>query len=496
MDLFIAVGFFGEIFRVNIRFRYCFRLFATVYSRILATVFKAHRPRVGLSVSEEKIVSNRFGFGLLCGLFLLPPAIFAQSAPLVQDSYVVPGNASNYGSATTLNVGGASADQALVQFDLTQLPAGTTGSSISKATLIMFVTKLAAAGTVNFSVANGTWTESGVNGNNAPVAAASVASGVAINTGGDYVAVDATAAVQAWLNGTTNSGFIITPNTLSGINVSFDSKESTTTSHPAVLSITLVGSGGAAGATGATGPTGPTGAGTTGATGATGPTGTNGSSGATGPTGATGAGTAGATGATGPTGTNGSNGATGATGPTGTNGSNGATGATGPTGTNGSNGATGATGPNGATGPAGTAGPTGANGAAGATGAQGPAGTAGAAGATGPTGTSTGTVLSTIASESAGSQNTPLASGTVPTTAVVVFVTDNKTVTLPTAASAGVGHVLYLLDEPPVTDGFTINVASSSGDEFNNGDGSTGTSLSGQTNLYLVSDGVHHWFVK
>ena len=83
--------------------------------------------------------------------------------------------------------------------------------------------------------------ESGVNGNNAPVPAASVASTVAVNNGSDYVAVDATAAVQAWLSGTTNSGFIITPNT--GVNISFDSKESTTTSHPAILSITLVGSG-------------------------------------------------------------------------------------------------------------------------------------------------------------------------------------------------------------------------------------------------------------
>jgi len=58
-----------------------------------------------VSVSEEKIVSNRFRFGFLCGLFLLTPAIFAQSAPLVQDSYVVPGSTSTYGAATTLNVG-------------------------------------------------------------------------------------------------------------------------------------------------------------------------------------------------------------------------------------------------------------------------------------------------------------------------------------------------------------------------------------------------------
>src|SRR5580692_7729951 len=136
-----------------------------------------------------KIFSSFTGTLALCALVFLPIAAFAQSAPLVQDSYVVPGSATNYGAAPTLNVGGASSDQALVQFDLTQLPAGTTASSISKATLIVFATKLTAAGTVNFSVANGTWTESGVNGTNAPVAAASVASGVVINNGGDYIAV-------------------------------------------------------------------------------------------------------------------------------------------------------------------------------------------------------------------------------------------------------------------------------------------------------------------
>ena len=242
-----------------------------------------------------KDLRNRFGFGLLCGLLLLPAAVFAQSAPLVQDSYVAPGSTTNYGAATTPNVGGASNDQALVQFDLTPLPAGTTAGSIAKATLILFVTKLAAPGTVNFSVANGTWTESGVNGTNAPAVGASVASGVAINNGSDYVAVDATAAVQAWVTTPgSNNGFMITPNTVSGVSISLDSKESTTTSHPAILSITLMGIGGAAGATGATGPTGATGAGTTGAAGPTGPTGV------------------------GINGTNGNNGATGATGPAGT----------------------------------------------------------------------------------------------------------------------------------------------------------------------------------
>src|ERR1700684_677223 len=114
-----------------------------------------------------KITVRLAGASALCALVLLPVAGFAESAPLVQDSYVVPGSATNYGSATTLNVGGASNDQALVQFDLSQLPVGTTAGTIAKATLIVFVTKLGNTGTVNFDTVSAAtpWTELGVNGN-------------------------------------------------------------------------------------------------------------------------------------------------------------------------------------------------------------------------------------------------------------------------------------------------------------------------------------------
>lgn len=291
---------------------------------------------------------------LLCGLAVVPIAAMAQNVPLVQDSYVIPGNGVNFGSATTMNVGGPNSAQALAQFDLTALPAGTTSAQIAKATLTLFLNKVGAAGTVNISVANGGWTEFGVTGNNAPVAAASVASGVLASTASEYITVDATAAVQAWLTATTNSGFIITPND-GVVNVAFDTKESATTSHPATLTIVLASSGargatGATGPTGTTGATGPTGAGTTGATGATGATGVTGPAGATGVTGP-----AGATGATGSTGATGATGATGV----GTTGATGPAGATGTSGTNGTNGSNGSAGPAGPTGPTGGAGGTG-----------------------------------------------------------------------------------------------------------------------------------------
>jgi hypothetical protein len=225
-------------------------------------------------------MKNKLVRTLFCGLAMLPVAAVAQTVPLTQDAYIVPANGINFGTASTINVGGPNSSAALVQFDLSALPSGTTAASVAKATLTVFVNKVGAPGTVDISVANGPWSELTVSGTNgAPVPAAAVASGVAIATPADYVFVDATAAVKSWLSGSpSNNGFIITP-AGGGVNVAFDSKESATTSHPATLAIMLTASG-AVGPTGATGPAGPPGA-----TGATGLAGANGATGATGTTG-------------------------------------------------------------------------------------------------------------------------------------------------------------------------------------------------------------------
>jgi hypothetical protein len=320
----------------------------------------------------ESIVSNQIARLLLCGLAIAPVASLAQTVPLAQDSYFVPSSSANYGSAQTLDVGGSKASVVLVQFDMSTLPAGLTSANIAKATLALFVNNCGASqhfrfpfdtnsgfdtcqGSVNIYEADGAWSELEVNGHNNPVAGAVVASDVPISAANKYIYVDATAAVQNWVGGAPNDGFIIKPNA-GGVNVEFDSKESTTTSHPATLTIVLAFSG-PAGSAGAPGSTGAPGAiGVTGVIGATGPIGV--------------------------TGATGTPGVTGLTGVTGASGATGATGALGATGPAGVTGATGATGPTGATGVAGPTGPTGGTGATGATGFTGPPGATGATGAT------------------------------------------------------------------------------------------------------------------
>jgi hypothetical protein len=206
---------------------------------------------------------------------LFAPAAWAQGV-LTGHTYITTTNAAaNYGTAVSMNVvGGATA---LVEFSLGTLPAGLTPSQIQTASLIVFVNRTTAAGNVAlYSVVPG-WSETGVTQTAPPsLTGTPFATAVAVNQTG-YVVVNVTAQVQAALSLGAVS-FAIGADSGSSVAASLDTKESTTTSHPAQLQIT-VASDGPQGATGATGTVGPTGA-----------TGANGSNGANGPTGANGAG--------------------------------------------------------------------------------------------------------------------------------------------------------------------------------------------------------------
>jgi hypothetical protein len=335
---------------------------------------------------------NLFILGVILGAAVLTQgAAWAQSVPLIGDAFFSGTAASGIGP--TLNVGGPTLFTGLIQFDLTRLPAGTTASSVSKATLRLFVSRVGAAGSINVYNALGAWNELTVNSGNAPSAGTLLGGPIPVPAPNTYISVDVTFQVQSWITSpVTNNGFLMQG---SGGGFAFiDSKESGSTSHPALLEVDLFGASGTSGARGPTGPAGliggtgatgslgsPGGAGATGPTGPVGLTGPTGSIGNSGATGATGA--AGPTGLIGPTGATGATGSAGNTGPTGAAGPTGLVGSTGPVGTTGSPGNPGGTGPAGPIGPTGLAGTTGATGINGATG---PMGVRGPTGATGPTG--------------------------------------------------------------------------------------------------------------
>ncbi len=306
------------------------------------------RPQLRLRVGSAVLLG-------VCAYFYAATAWGAQ-ATLAADAHVnsaMP--ATNSGAISNLNVGGGYT--ALLQFDLSQLPVGTTSAQVSRAVLRVYANRVTTPGQVTISSVTGTWGEYSVTFATEPAVGSSVGT-FPVSQAEAFVAVDVTSLVQGWINNpATNNGLALSAGTAM---VQFDSKENDQTAHAATLDVELVDAGPA---------------GVAGANGTVGIAGANGAAGATGLAGATGS--AGSTGLTG---------AVGATGPNGLVGIQGLTGAAGQAGSTGAQGSTGAAGQQGPIGPAGTIGAQGLQGIMGQAGAQGIPGVTGATGLSGPLG--------------------------------------------------------------------------------------------------------------
>jgi hypothetical protein len=155
----------------------------------------------------------------------------------------------NLGTKTVLDVE-SGAQTTYIQFDLSSIPAGYTSASIAKATLKMYVNAVTAAGSFNVDFVNGTWSEKTVTASVSPALGTTIVGSVPLTSANvhDYILIDVTAAVGAWLDGTEpNDGIALVAN--SPLNASFDSKENTTNSHPAELDIVFAGGGTISGVT-------------------------------------------------------------------------------------------------------------------------------------------------------------------------------------------------------------------------------------------------------
>jgi hypothetical protein len=168
-------------------------------------------------------------------------AAHAQITPL-GDAYTNTADSTkNYGSQTLLDVDGAS-QITYIQFPLTSIPAG---ASVSQATLKLYVNAVTTPGSFNVDYVNTAWTESTIDASNAPTPGTTIASNVNVTTAdkNQYILINVTSAVQAWLDGTeTNNGLALVAN--STFDATFDSKENTATSHPAELDIAYAGGDG------------------------------------------------------------------------------------------------------------------------------------------------------------------------------------------------------------------------------------------------------------
>jgi hypothetical protein len=221
----------------------------------------------------------------------------AVEALLLQDTYVdngstggkPPPNGSNYGSGIDLRVfkGNGRVGRIFLKFSLATLPPGTLESDVSQARLRFWVNSNSTiTGGITLSPVTAAWDEYVLKDTltgNLSFGAPKLAD-LPVTSVNNFISVDVTAWVKAWLSGSlANEGIEIEASaTTSTLNLAFDSKESNQTSHEPRLEVSLSRIGPA-------GPQGPPGAaGVAGATGASGPPGATGSMGPTGPAGSPG----------------------------------------------------------------------------------------------------------------------------------------------------------------------------------------------------------------
>ncbi len=184
--------------------------------------------------------SHGLASGLLAILIVVALPAFAQITPS-DDSYTLTSSpGTNFGAKNTLEVESAGATT-FVRFDLSSIPSTVTGSMVAKATLKIYISAVTTAGSFNVDLVTSTWKEGTITGNNSPTLGSAIASAVPVTTAdtNQYVLVDVTAAAVDWLNGTANDGLAIVPD--GAVSFALNSKETTTTSHPAELDIVLTG---------------------------------------------------------------------------------------------------------------------------------------------------------------------------------------------------------------------------------------------------------------
>jgi hypothetical protein len=183
-------------------------------------------------------------------LFIMPLCIMAGLAAAhgqitpSQDAYIDTASPGiNFGSATALGVVSPS-QTAFIQFDLSPIPSGYTSTNIAKATLKLYVSSVATAGSFNVDFVNGSWSEKTLTSNNAPALGTTIAGSVPLIKGNvhDYLLIDLTSALGAWLDGTqSNDGIALVAN--SPLSATVESKENARESQPAELDIVFASGG-------------------------------------------------------------------------------------------------------------------------------------------------------------------------------------------------------------------------------------------------------------
>jgi hypothetical protein len=131
--------------------------------------------------------------------------------------------ATNYGSLTTLRIDGSPIVRSYLRFDVQGL-----SGTVTRATLRIFANSAATSGCVANIVSDNTWTETGINYNNAPLLGSALGSSGPISAG-TWISMDVTVHITG--NGTYNLA-LITPGSTA---VSLASRESGTNAPQLII---------------------------------------------------------------------------------------------------------------------------------------------------------------------------------------------------------------------------------------------------------------------
>ncbi len=183
---------------------------------------------------------------VMLGLVLTAHRVRAVEALLLQDTYVdngtnggkPPPNASNYGSAMDLRIfkGNGRVGRTFLKFSLSTLPPGTTPSDVAHARLRFWVNgNSTIAGAISLTPVTAPWDEYGLKDNSTGSLSfgSSTLSDLPITSINNFVSIDVTDWVKAWIAGTlVNEGIKIEASaSIAVLNLAFGSKESKQTSH-------------------------------------------------------------------------------------------------------------------------------------------------------------------------------------------------------------------------------------------------------------------------
>lgn len=200
--------------------------------------FAVHPPLSNLITFATNLI---IAIGAACLIMVIPSRSIAQQATLTDDAQIstVASN-QNFGANASVRVSGTNI-RGFFKFKLTpNLPPGTTGSRVGKATVRFFVGTVNTPGTIDVFRVNGNWDEATITGGTAP-SLGTLESSISVDVlqTNKWLTLDVTQLVKDWLDGVLpNEGIALVANGGVG-NVLLNSKENQTTSHETQLDIVL-----------------------------------------------------------------------------------------------------------------------------------------------------------------------------------------------------------------------------------------------------------------